>query len=442
MSVATDTIVAVSSPPGVAARGIVRLSGPDTMTILGAMVEPVPSEAQRMARVQLRSPGIAAWCVAFRGPHSYTGEDVAELQLPGNPALLERVLHQAVAAGARLAEAGEFTCRAYLSGRIDLTQAEGVAATIAAASDAELAAAAMLRDGELGSLAAALVERLASQLALVEAGIDFTDQEDVVPVTPAALDAALAAVGLEVADVLARARPWKAIESLPWVVLVGEPSSGKSTLFNALLGRRRAVVSAVPGTTRDVLAEPLQLTNSRGGRIEVMLVDIAGLDSPRAQLDEQVQTAARHAIARAEVILQMNQPGARHGVTALYVRTKADLLPPTDPRDDVSVSAVTGEGLDELRRLIADRLGDRGVSLAGDLLTLQPRHEAALRAAAGHLQQTRDMLADHLHDAALPAPERLAAALRAALDELAALGGRMTPDDVIGRIFATFCIGK
>jgi tRNA modification GTPase len=445
VSEVTDTIVAVSSSPGVAARGLVRVSGPAARQVLDAWIEPAAIVPRRMTRVRLRSPAIPAWCVLFASPRSYTGQDVVELQLPGNPALLERAVAQAAAAGgARLAEPGEFTFRAYLAGRLDLTQAEGVAATIAATSDAQLRAAELLRGGELGRLAQHLVESLATQLALVEAGIDFTDQEDVVPISPGTLDTNLAAIEHELVALLRRARPWKAIESLPWVVLAGEPSTGKSTLFNALLGRTRAVVSALPGTTRDVLVEPLQLPTAAGGACEVLLVDIAGLDDPRAAIDRDIQAAARDAITRAELILSINGHASPANADAptIRVRTMADLGVPDAGEHDVAVSALTGQGMDHLRRLIAAKIGDRGVSLAGDLLALQPRHELALRAALGQLQQARGLLTPHRDATALPAPERLAAAMRSALDELASLGGAMTPDDVIGRIFATFCVGK
>lgn len=437
----TDTIVAVSSPPGVSARALIRVSGSEAARIAAGLIEPLPDRPRTMTRVRLRSPPIPCWCVHYAGPRSFTGEDLIELQLPGNPVLLERVVRSAVQAGARPAEPGEFTFRAFAAGRLDLTQAEGVAATIAATSDSQLAAATLLREGELGRLAGAAVDRLAALLARVEAGIDFTDQEDVVAIAPATLDAELRAVERELADVLARARPWRTIESLPWVVLVGRPSIGKSTLFNALLGRARAVVSATAGTTRDLLVEPWALDDGEGRRIEVMLVDLAGLDAPRAALDRTVQAAARDAIARADLVLQINDLAVRHDAPALRVRTRIDIDPPDDASAyDVCVSARTGEGLEALRRAIYAAVASRGVSMAGDLLALQPRHDQALRAAAAALAEARRQF-----DAAAPAlarPERVAAALRVGLDHLGELGGAMTPDDVLGRVFATFCIGK
>ena len=208
MSAATDTIVAVSSPPGRSIRGLVRVSGPQTRDILTRLCNPKPGLESSKGRglfsdifpprtltaCTLHLPPTVAPLPAIAtfvpGPRTYTGQDMAEIQCPGNPALLDRIVHAAICGGAedtRLAEPGEFTFRAFLAGKLDLTQAEGVAATIAAASDVQLhAAAAMLRRGKLGSFASTLVDQLANQLALTEAGIDFVDQDDVVPISPAA----------------------------------------------------------------------------------------------------------------------------------------------------------------------------------------------------------------------------------------------------------------
>ncbi len=485
-----DTIVAVSSPPGRSARGLVRLSGPATRTILTTITDgPVPA-ARHLTRLNIVLPtqggqthlpsrGFPALITFFAGPQSYTGDDMAELQLPGHPALLERMLQGMIALGARLAEPGEFTFRAFLAGKIDLTQAEGVAATIAAVSDGQLRAADQLRRGQLGRFASEAVDSLATQLALVEAGIDFVDQDDVVPISPAALAGNLAALQGRLDDLLRHSRAWGALEALPRVVLVGDPSSGKSTLFNALLGRARAVVSATPGTTRDVLEEPLRL-----GDGEVMLVDLAGLDAGASGLDAQAQEAAAQAIANADLLLlcddgQSTTSHARQFLASasntsaqrttsstaiLRVRTKADLeivssvgfdaAKGAAPDYDVAVSVISAigavnansaaatTGLDKLRQLITDHLSQGSVSVVGEALALQPRHERSLRAAARMIEAARHRLEPHVSRRALPEVELLAAELREALDELAGLGGQMTPDDVIGRVFATFCVGK
>lgn len=491
-----DTIVAVSSPPGRSPRGLIRLSGPATNDALARILVNVPDTIRSLIPVRLRRPAIPALLARFTAPHSYTGEDAAELQLPGNAALLDRVLHQAIATkverqgqtsggGVRLAEPGEFTFRAYTAGKLDLTQAEGIAATISATSDSQLRAATLLREGKLGGVAASLVDTLGNALALVEAGIDFTDQEDVVPIAPGRLLQRIDGL-LEALDtVLERSRSWGAIQAPPRVVLVGPPSAGKSTLFNALLGHERAIIDPTPGTTRDVLAEPLHLQTPTGPA-EVMLIDLAGLDdallptpgnpaaapgispgishvNPAAALpDRHAQQAARDAIRTADLILAIHERGSRNlfdafatppaGVPILHIQTKHDTtlaspclceVPPRDQPDAViPVSAATGHNLDTLRTAITRALGDLAVSITGDMLALQPRHESALRLAHAQLAETRELLAPFAHASALPDIELLATTMRTALDTLAALGGRLTPDEVIGRVFATFCVGK
>ncbi|MEM7626518.1 MAG: GTPase [Planctomycetota bacterium] len=442
------TIVAVSSPPGRSARGLIRLSGDAAFAIL-AQLTPTPAPPPRQIGVaRLRDPSLPVLTAVFPAPNSYTGQDVAELQLPGHPALLDRVIRAALRAGARPAEAGEFTFRAYTAGRLDLTRAEGIAATIHAVSDGQLAAAAHLRDGELARFAAERVETLGRLLALVEAGIDFVDQEDVVPIAPPVLARKLAEEQAALAALLGRSRSWGAIEALPRVVLVGPPSAGKSTLFNTLLGRTRAVIDAAPGTTRDVLEEPLTLAASdRSSEGEVMLVDLAGLDPADAGLDRDIQERARRAIRQADLVLLTGPTGTSfpddlHAPATLRVVTKHDLANETtdEPIDTVRVSAIHGLGIDELRDAVARRLSNRAVSVRGELLALQPRHESALRRAGEYLGEALAWVDPEAH--ALGDIELVAGALRAGLDELAGLGGELTPDDVIGKVFSTFCVGK
>ncbi len=449
MGPARDTIVAVSSPPGRSPRGLVRLAGPGAALTALSLLEPPapPLVPNRLSPVRLAEGRLPALLAFFAAGRSYTADETVELQLPGNPVLLERVIRACLASGARLAEPGEFTFRAFLAGRLDLTQAEGIAATIAATSDSQLRAAGLLRRGKLGGIAGDLVDRLGTQLALVEAGIDFTDQEDVVPIAPSALAENLAGIVAALDSLLTRSRSWGSLETLPRVVLVGPPSSGKSTLFNALLDRERAVVSATPGTTRDVLAEPLTLHRDDGPAVEVMLVDIAGLDDPAASLDRAAQAAARQAVESADLLLIVRDPTRPPqpplpepaAAPTLTVATKCDVAPCAA---EVAVSARTGAGLDLLRAAIRERVGDRGVALAADTLALRPRHTAALRSAAAHLGAAASLLADQADHRAIEGVELVADHLRRGLDELAGLGGTLTPDDIIGRVFATFCVGK
>jgi tRNA modification GTPase len=510
---ASPTILAIASPPGRSLRGIIRISGHDAVALVqphlqgeaassqeaasderaadalehasrtsseedGGQTPPTtafPRGAHRASLSLLTRNAFRTTVLIFPAPHSYTGEDSIELQLPGNPILLERVVDALLESArardidARRAEPGEFTAHAFLNSRLSLTQAEGVAATIAAQSDAELAAARLLVSGRLADFAHNLANDLAVALALVEAGIDFTDQENVVAIAPADLYARLSDLRERLDEQLAHAVGMEQLRAIPWVVLVGEPNAGKSALFNALLGRERAVVSPISGTTRDVLAEPLMLDTDHG-KAEVMLVDLAGLDElNQSPMNALMQARAREALGRAELRLRCVPPESpkRRDVETtedrdeIVVHTKADLgaiaaacglaQPPLEARPDIhdnhdsaelAVSARTGEGLNDLRRAIAQRLSNRAVSLAAGTLALQPRHESAMRSALAGLNEAIALVAPLRDTRSLPNPELMAFVMRAALDQLASLAGDMTPDDILGRIFATFCVGK
>lgn len=451
----TDTILAVSSPPGRSPRGLIRISGPGTSVVLEHLLQDATSPPREFTAVRLREPAMSALLLRFETPASYTGDDSAELQLPGNAALLDRVLHRAINTpdiNARLAEPGEFTFRAYTAGKLDLTQAEGIGATISAVSDSQLAAATLLRQGKLGQTAETLVDQLGNLLALVEAGIDFTDQEDVTPIAPGLLAEHVDTLHEQLAALLSRSRSWSAIEALPRVVLVGPPSAGKSTLFNALLGKQRATIDASPGTTRDALAEPMRLTDTTGRTVEVMLVDLAGLDEELGEHalapDRDAQRVAHDTIRQADLLLRLSDDESRwvdleSSVPCIDVITKIDLTNTShNEHTTLGVSAHTGAGLDSLCAAIVTGLADKAVSLQADLLALQPRHEQAIKAAATALRDTQALLAPAVSTAHLPDIELLANAMRSALDALASLGGQLTPDEVIGRVFATFCVGK
>lgn len=443
MASTTNTIIAVSSAPGQSLRGLVRLSGPDSWAMVQALGAEIASPRQLTAtQIHFDWRRLPCLVLGFRGPASYTGQDLVELQLPGNPALLDQVVHRLIQQGARMAEPGEFTFTAYLAGKLDLTQAEGIAATIHATSQAQLQAAKLLRRGNLGTFSHQLVESLATALALVEAGIDFTDQDDVVAITPAQLMDRLSDIHKQLTDLLANARSWGALEALPRVVLVGPPSAGKSTLFNALLGRQRAVTHEQAGTTRDILSEPMILQRADGSRVEVMLLDIAGLDDAVNALDNDIQQAARQTIEQADIIIHLGRcEPAEH---VIRVRPKMDLpsMHEADVSDILPISARTGMGLPRLKRAILEKLGHRGVSIAAEKLALQPRHEMALKQAVTAIEDALLRVTPQHHEHALDDLELIAGTLRDALDQLASLGGEMTPDDIIGRVFATFCVGK
>jgi tRNA modification GTPase len=439
-----DTIAAIASPPTRSARGVIRLSGPATREALAAVSDSQARPWDRgafAARMRLDQLQLPLLVLAYRAPRSYTGEDAAELLLPGNPALLERVMAALLALpGVRQATPGEFTARAYLNERLTLAQAEGVAGVIAAGNAEQLEAARGLLEGSTGAQYNAWAEELATLLALVEAGIDFTDQEDVVAIAPAELVRRLAALAAAIRQFTGAEAGAAVRAGIPRVVLAGRPNAGKSTLFNALLGRERAVVSEVAGTTRDVLEEPLDLCQELPGAGPVLLIDLAGLDDPATgKIDPQVQQGAGEAIRSADVIVHCDPTGRFEplgsAAPTIRVRTKAD-LPGTDPAGDIAVCALDHWNLPTLRRAIADAaLGSREAAT----LALLPRHRRALAETLRATDEARALAAD---DQSIRAPELVAGGLRAALDSLGDLTGHISPDEIVGRIFARFCIGK
>lgn len=456
----TDTIVAVSSGWGPSPRSLLRLSGPSLPEVLRAAFDPVPAPHGSIVPARLRmTPALSLPCLLFRSdaPRSFTGQHMAEILLPGGPILLERILEAFCRIpGVREAGPGEFSARAYLAGKLDLTQAEGLAATIAARTDAQLRAARLLTGGQAGRTLDEWTSELATLLALVEAGIDFTDQEDVVPIHPERLRHRLEALRTTIAASLGAAAGAEDPNLRPAAALIGPPNAGKSTLFNALLARVRAVESPIPGTTRDVLSEPLDLGEVAPGTPGVLLMDLPGLDVALAgasPLDAAAQARALDAAQAARVLIHCDPAGRfvplfdhEPTTTIIRVRTKADLpTPPTPPASaDLSVCALDGWNLPILRRAIADAAWPTGGSGQGDPSAewALPRHRRVLATVAETLQQATHRLSNTPHAAAVPEPELIAGDLRAALDILGEITGHISPDEVIGRIFATFCVGK
>ncbi|MFM9995341.1 MAG: tRNA modification GTPase [Phycisphaerales bacterium] len=454
-----DTIVALASPPGRSARAMIRVSGSGTSGLLAAvMTDPVRMPGAGVGRLRLGPGPLPVLLAIYAAPRSYTGEDSAEVLLPGNPLLVERVVARLLEfPGARAAEPGEFTARAYLNGKLSLDRAEGVAATIAAATDAQLAAARSLLEGSTGAAYRAWAEELATLLALVEAGIDFTDQEDVTPIAAGALRERLDALSTAIGAFLGSAHGGEARSELPRVVLAGEPNAGKSTLFNALLDRRRAVVSPIAGTTRDALEETLDLAGVLPGAGAVRLVDVAGmvrgngpspppgLLPPGGGVDADARRRAADMVRRADALVYCDPTGrfaplrVARNVPVIRVKTKADL--PAAGRsaiaseEAIAVCALDGWNLGVLRRAIADAAWTPGEA---DLGAILPRHRRALSATIVRITAA----ATPVDGVRIADPAAVADSLRGALDAIGELVGRISPDDIIGRIFATFCVGK
>lgn len=464
-----DTIAAVASAPGRAARALIRVSGPEAPALardlcgLHDFSRSVRPSVFALSGTGLESgtgfqpvssrsspPSLPLLTLTFPAPNSFTGEDTLELLLPGSPHLVRRVLDTVLARpGVRQAEPGEFSARAYLNGRLTLQQAEGIAQRIAAETEGQLQAADALMDGTHAARLRGHADTLTTCLALVEAGVDFADQEDVVPIAPADLHDRIAGVAADLQAMLGAAHGTRADRESPEVVLVGPPNAGKSTLFNAILGKARAAVSERAGTTRDALAEPIDLSADAPGAGMVTLVDLAGLaDAGVDEIDDEAQRLARERVARADVLVWCDPDGAFDaGAFApsarpvVRVRTKADLPAHSHDRDPgglatIRLCALDGTNLPTLRRAIADATG---TSAPAGAIAL-PRHRRAIGQTLVSLRQTLERC-----DPAAPSlvePELVAAALRGALDALSELTGPVGTEDLLARVFAAFCVGK
>ena len=434
-----DTIFAIASGAGQAAIAVLRLSGPDSRRILAALCGRVPPPR----RASLRRLGDIdqAMVVWLPGPGSYTGEDSAEFYLHGGRAVVNAMAEALVALGARPAEPGEFTRRAFLNGRMDLTEAEAVHDLIAAETEAQRRQALRQLDGALGSLYRGWAERLRLLLAQQEALIDFPD-EDLPPEVEAQVLAELDALRGEVTAHLDDNRRGERLREGLVFAVTGAPNVGKSSLVNALAERDVAIVSAIPGTTRDALEARVVL-----GGVPVTLVDTAGLREATDEIEAEGVRRARARAAAADAVIEVVEAGRDNGTPtspppnplpqgegencrALLIANKLD-LGDTVPTGGLGVSALTGEGLDALRT----RLGGLARSLtesAGPPPLTQARHRAALQEAQARLAgaQTADL------------PELRAEDLRLALRALGRITGSVGVEDILDTLFARFCIGK
>ena len=435
---ATETIAAVATPPGRGGIGIVRISGPRAGAIALALIGTLPSARRavhaifRDARGNPLDEGIA---LHFPAPHSYTGEDVLELQGHGGPVVTQAVLAAALDAGARLAEPGEYTRRAFLNGRLDLAQAEAVADLIDAASLQAARSALRSLSGEFSSAIEALSDGLTELRALTEAVLDFPEDE-VDPLHRADAEARLARLCAMLEEVLGKSRQGSLLRNGIHVVLVGRPNVGKSSLMNRLAGEERSIVTPVPGTTRDALRETLQIEG-----VPIVLVDTAGLHASVDEVERLGMERTRKEMARADLIVTvLEAPGNEapealpEGVARLRVINKIDLEPDPGPgrcSDGIRVSAKTGAGLQELRNAIVEA---GGWHPSGESVFLaRERHLRALGRAKVHLEAATGRRAQW---------ELFAEELRLAQEALGEIVGRTSADDLLGEIFSRFCIGK
>jgi tRNA modification GTPase len=453
---ATDTIVAIATAAGRGGIGVVRLSGPTSRTIAlpllqmqgGASLE---AGRARFARLVDRDGQVLDEAVVtfFAAPHSYTGDDVVEIAAHGSPVLLDWILRACVAAGARLARAGEFTERAFLSGRLDLTQAEAVRDLIEASTLDQARVAARQLGGALSRQVRLVKRELVALIGALEAGIDFAEDDvDVMPAQQIAERiATLRAPLAELARSFAYGRVLREGLSL---AIVGRPNAGKSSLFNRLVRRDRAIVTAQPGTTRDLVTETTVLEDVHGG-VPVHLTDTAGLRAATDEAEAMGIAKSREALAEAELVLLVldsTQPLNAEEEALLQdemlvprlvvVANKTDLptaaLPSGVEARAVRTSAATGEGVDGLRAYLLDRVRGPGESVTNPVTNI--RQQQAVGAAIEALDAAATAVAEKVPH------EMLLLDLYRALRGLDELTGETTTEDILALIFSTFCIGK
>jgi tRNA modification GTPase len=447
--VSADTIVAPATPPGRGALSIVRLSGPLVPAIATGMLGALPAARFATRASFLGSAGTPidhGIALYFPAPHSYTGEHVLELQGHGGAVIVEALVRRALELGARRAQAGEFTQRAYLNGKLDLAQAEAVADLIDATSESAARAALRSLEGEFSIQVRALGAQLAALRVQVEAAIDFADEElDVLP--DSSLREPLQAAARQLSALLAKSTQGRLLTEGMTIVIAGPPNAGKSTLLNRLAGHEAAIVTALPGTTRDLLRELIQLDG-----MPLHLIDTAGL---RALAGDAIEAEgirrAEAAMVGADRILFVIDAAADAGagayaaelsrlpagVPVTVVLNKIDLgaqAAAPEGIESIRLSARTGEGIDGLRSHLKSSMG---FTHGGEgALSARGRHLEALQRCGRHLDSALDCMAHR------GARELVAEELRRAQLALGEILGTETSDELLGRIFSAFCIGK
>lgn len=447
-----DTIVAPASGAGRAAIAVIRVSGPRTRAVLEALcggVSPPRHASLRDIGPPARAVidrGLVLW---FPAPASFTGEDMAELQVHGSRAVIREVVDAVLALpGTRLAEPGEFARRAFENGKLDLTQVEGLSDLIDAETEAQRRQALAQAEGSLRALYESWREELVRAQALVEAGLDFADEGDVVADVSAKADAIVAKLRAGIARHLADRSGERLRDGLR-VVIAGPPNAGKSSLMNALAKRDVAIVSEEAGTTRDVIEVHLDLSG-----VPVIVADTAGIREAEGRVERAGITRALKRVGEADIVLWVVDATApvweppagmtlhdspqisaiREAVMRISALNKIDLAPGAGAgREVIEVSAKTGQGIDRLIAALAERAAEILESGAGAPLLTRTRHRAELEAAQAALQRYGDPRLS---------PELKAEELRIAAHHLGRLTGRIDVEEVLGAIFAEFCIGK
>ena len=436
-----DTIVAAATPPGRGGIGIVRVSGPGARAISKAMLGKLP-RARQATRAVFRDAaggaidsGLALW---FPAPHSFTGEDVLELHGHGGPVVMDLLVARAVALGARMARPGEFSERAFLNEKLDLAQAEAIADLIDAGSAEAARAAARSLAGEFSREVEALAAAVLELRTYVEAAIDFPD-EDVEFLQNPAVAARLSDIAQRFGRIGAAAATGRALTEGLTVVIAGRPNAGKSSLLNALAGHDAAIVTDIPGTTRDVLRERIAIDG-----LPIHVIDTAGLRESADVIEGEGVRRAREQMRRADLVLYVidtvvgAEPGELEALPAdslvlpVWNKTDLTLAPPDAP--GVAISARTGAGLDALRARLKSAAGYRATE--GGVYSARRRHLDALGRAQSLFEVAEARLAERASF------ELVAEDLRMAHQALGEITGEVASDELLGAIFAGFCIGK
>lgn len=440
----SDTIVALSTPPGVAALAVIRLSGPESHAILQrlatAKIDVMPGHAQYRTLAHEGRTLDDAVVTLWRAPHSYTGEDVAEISCHGNPHVVEGLVRACLELGARAARPGEFTQRAFLNDKLSLTQAEGLLDLLYAPTERALASARAMKEGRLGAALEAMRAELVDLLSHLEASLDFAE-EGIEPRVGEEFSLRVQQVRGQIGQLIRTAPLGRILQEGALVVIVGEPNVGKSSLLNALLREDRAIVAPTPGTTRDLIDA---MCSVRG--LPLRLIDTAGQRDSIDPVEAEGNRRARALLPNAQLLLHVVEahlpfapakielPGE---IPQLLVANKSDLgrdasLPP----EAILLSAKTGEGLGELEAKIEAALLADVTDETETALTINARQDATLQRAAQAL--------DHALEAVRESRglEIVSLELRDALHELAEVIGETDNEDILTRLFQNFCIGK
>ncbi len=456
-----DTIAAISTPPGQSGIGIVRMSGPRSISVAEAVF--TAKNGRPLSEIlthtitygHIHSNGVLideVLLTLMRAPRTYTREDIVEINCHGGMSSLRGILEVLLEKGARLAEPGEFTKRAFLNGRIDLAQAEAVLSIIQTKSDRSRQAALSQLQGDLSSKVEEIVDILLNLLTQMEASLNFPEEE-ISPSDKSSILASLNNAKAMVGGLLKTARAGQYLQEGLKAAILGTPNVGKSTLFNALINKERAIVTQIPGTTRDVIQETIII-----GGIPVIVQDTAGIKEAQDIIEESAVSRSYFALSNADIVLMLidntktltNKEqkliSKSNPLNTIVVFSKCDLRSTTDEREKgkisrtmhtVKISAVTGEGLEELKDEIVGLALKEGIDRQERLFVINARHKRILREADEYLGSAYKSLSEGLSE------DVVVSDAKRAMDTLGQITGSVkVTDDVLGKIFSEFCIGK